>query len=403
MNACYSSDATLSPWRVMLCVCAYSMMAMYTLLVMLGAGKLCVNYAQRYGWYLRDKMEFSQDWTPDQRAGVELFAYSLRYNNHLLLYYSESTESATEPPEYGTWAYAAWEDEQIMPFAAEIDAKLRETVLGAPLQKAEYGSLAHLAADMNCLPAARALVEHNPDVLKYHTECGNDLLSLTLSNYSPESREQVLSMAEWLLEQGLTLRHSTAMLRAMLSSGESDDVMEWLLSKGLPLEPRCEKYHRGIPFDFCVSEGQGVDILTRLVSEGKIDINDRRGRGTYLQLVVEGCADAALVERLLQLGAQPDLLPEPYSIEVDGGGVCTELSETPVAIALRRLSLREPEAEEAETADEVSADYIGILRLLFRNGAAPQPLPSHWEHLDNRRAVEDLYREFGYSLTTQTP
>ncbi|MBR2126234.1 MAG: hypothetical protein IJ943_05835 [Akkermansia sp.] len=396
MNSYTQSTTEMSPWRVMLCVCAYSMMAMYSLFFLLGMGSYSVKMAKQYAWLLRGEIEYADDWTPAQRVAVERFVTALKTNNDLLLFYVPQGGWEGEIPEYGGWDYAAYTDELLMPLAADIEAAVRKAVQGGKLQRESYGSLAHVAADMWCLDAARAFIEHDSSVLKYETDSGEDLLSLTLSNHSVESQQEVFEMADWLMEQGVPLRHSTAMLHSILASDSPSALMEWLLAKGLPLEPRRAKYHRGIPFDHCVSDNQGVDVFTRLVREGKIDINDRRGRGTYLQLVVEDCADAALVEQLLKLGAQPDLLPEPYSIKAEEGGEYTHLDETPVAIVLRRFAQLDP-----EETDEGTADYRAVLCLLFRYGAAPQPLPAKWAHDDNRRMVEDVYREFGHPITTQ--
>lgn len=397
MNSYTQNAAAVPPWRVMLCVSAYAMMAMLTLMVLVGGVRLGVKYAEQYGWLLRGEVVYAEDWTSEQREAVDEFIDNLSSGkNSLLLPYAGEEFWYGDWSELGAWSYAARKDELVMPLVAEIDATVRRAVQGTPPTQTDYGSVAHVAADMNCFAAARAFIERYPEVLRYKTSTGEDLLTLTLSNHSEDTSQEVLAMGEWLMEQGLAPEHSAAMLCAIQTSDLPAELMEWLIAKGLPLDARRETWHRGIPFDGCVEENMGVDVFARLVNEGKIDINDRRGRGTYLQLAVEGCGDVALVERLLKLGAQPDLLPEPYCIKADDGEY-THISETPVAIALRCYARQDPESE-----DEESADYHEILRLLFRYGAAPQPLPAEWVHEDNRRAAEEVYREFSHPIIIQT-
>ncbi len=377
----------MSPWRTLFCVSAYAMMSMFAVLILLsGVYKVC-KIADLYGWLLRGEVCYNEDWSAEQRAAIDDFVKSLKVDNEYLVAYTDYYD----PPKPGSWKYAAWKDAKVMPFAADIDKKVREAVQGIAPQQDENGSVAHIAAELGYYGAARAFVEHYPQLIEYKNESGDDLLILTLLGISEKQQEEPFAMAGWLVEQGLKPSSSTAMQYAIVTAEKPTAVIEWLLANGMPLEPYNENGARGLPLDHCIALNHGTDIFVELVNQGKININDTRGNTTYLQRATMA-GKVEVVELLLKLGAKPDLLPEPYhEIDDEGREICSQ-PRTPIELALSYYA--------TSTDEEESERYLATLRMLFRYNAQPQPVPSKWENEDKLRAVEAIYREFGHEITT---
>lgn len=383
MNQQYPEAEPMSPWRTMFCVSAYAMMSMFALLILLSGVHMVCKMTNLYGWLLRGEVSYNEDWSAEQRSAIDDFVNSLKIENSYLLEYTDYYD----PPEPGTWKYAAWKDAKVMPVAADIDKKVREAALGMIPQQDDNGSVAHVAAEIGYYAAVHAFAEHYPQLIQYKNKAGDDLLILTLQGMPTSQREEAFAVADYLVEQGLKPVNTVAMQYAIMTAEKPADILEWLLKKGFPLEPYNENGVRGLPLDYCIAHNHCTDIFVELVNQGKINVNDTRGKATYLQRAATA-AKVEVVELLLKLGANPDLLPEPY-FESDEN--CS-LAQTPVELVLSYYN--------TSSDEEVCERYLATLRILFQYNARPQPLPAKWENEDKLRAVEAIYRDFGHELTT---
>ena len=132
-----------------------------------------------------------------------------------------------------------------------------------------------------------------------------------------------------------------------------------------------------------------LPVFERLVKEGRLNVNERRGSATYLQRAAMN-EQLQAVELLLKLGADVSAVSESPAATLE--------KYTPVDILLYHLS------EHIQGSD--AEKTLSALRILLQHGAVPgEVLPEldKWEDEALQQQVEALLREFGFSLPSSTP
>lgn len=389
----------LSPLRVMLCVSAYVMMSMYAFLWFVAGGGMFVTLQERYGWLLRGNVSYSSDWTEQQIVSVESFRKALPYKSNDIYY---AFIDIDEEPDRNSWSGAWFMDEKSTFIAAEVDSQIRLMAEGQSVKlpfEVAYGSPAHVAAALGFPDVVRALVEHDSDMVQRKDQQGYTLISRVLSSLETCDHRQVFELSEWLLKQGATMEQaiSNADIMLRISRAKADnEIMEWLLTHNISLTPWQSGGLRGLPLDIFVKEGWGLDVFERLVKDGQIDVNDRRANWTYLQFVQMDYPQPEITERLLKLGANPNLLPEPYSVTDEDGEEYGSIDRSALALVLEHYAMEE------EGDSEISKSSLATLKLLLSYGATPQPFPDVWLNEENRQEAEAVYRDFGHSINNTT-
>lgn len=362
-----------SPIRVMFCVMAYVMMAMFSLLFMLGLLGLAGSLVPHYRWLLRGEDCYAQGWTPEQRETLAAFAHDLRYNNEPLLrapvYRAQCLQGGQTPPLADTWEYAFMKDAAVMPLAAEADAEFREFVQNGSLTTASsgksYGSLTHVAVRLGHLEAARIFLERGCPAQTTLDEQGESLLTLLLANSASRSQEEVDAFAEWLKSRGETLKMDAASQRCILIAFDSVGMLQKMMEYGLKPELWEDDGKPQLPFIHLVNHNSGILPLDYLLNEGIIAADDRRGVKTYLQAAVESDeVSEKVILSLLSHGAHPDTVPESGAAE-----------HTPLNMLLNRLAL----------AETPQPQLLSVLRLLLQHGAEFQGLPQTWANEQNHQ------------------
>ncbi len=357
--------------RVMFCVMAYAMMAMFAILFLLGILGLAANHLPLYSWLFRGADCYEQGWTPEQRETLAAFAHDLRYNNEPLLrtpvYRAECLQREQTPPRAGTWEYAAMKDSVVMPLAAEVDAEFREFVQNGKLTEVpfrrEYGTLAHVAVRLGHLEAARIFVERGCTVPNVRDEQGESLLTLLFVNSASCSQVEVDAFAEWLKSRGENLVMDAAAQRCILIALDKVGTLQKMMAYGLKPELWEDNGKLQLPFIHLVNHNAGILPLNYLLDEGIIVADDRRGDRTYLQAAVESEeVSEKVILSLLSHGAQPNAVPDSDAAE-----------HTPLNILLNRLA----------SAETPRPDLLSILRLLLQHGAEFQSLPQTWVNEQN--------------------
>lgn len=370
-----------SPIRVMFCVMAYVMMAMFSLLFMLGLLGLSVSHVPHYSWLLRGDDCYAQGWTPAQRETLAAFARDLRYNNEPLLrapvYRAQCLQGRQTPPHPGTWEYAFLKDAAVMPLAAEADAEFREFVRNGSLitvtSGRAYGSLAHVAVRLGHLEATRIFLERGCAAQNTLDEHGESLLTLLLANSASRSQEEVDAFAEWLKSRGETLKMDAAAQRCILIAFDSVGMLQKMMEYGLMPELWEENGKIKLPFIHLVNHYTGILPLNYLLNEGIIAADDRRGEKTYLQAAMESDeVSEKLILSLLSHGAHPDTVPESGDAE-----------HTPLNMLLNRLAL----------AETPQPQLLSVLRLLLQHGAELQSLPQTWTNEKNHQQAVIIISE----------
>lgn len=366
--------------KVMFCVMAYVMMAMFSFLFLLGLLGVAGNFVPQYSWLLRGEDCYEQGWTPEQRATLAAFAHDLRYKNEPLLrtpvYRVECLRGVQTPPQADTWEYAAMKDSVVMPLAAAVDAEFREFVQSGKITdvslRREYGSLAHVAVRLGHLGAARIFIEKGCPALNVWDEEGESLLTLLFANSASCSQEDVEVFAEWLKSRGENLVMDAAAQRCILVAFDKVGMLQKMMEYGLKPELWEDNGKMQLPFIHLVNHNTGLLPLDYLLEEGIIAVDDRRGEKTYLQAALE-CDEVSekVILCLLGHGAQPDAVPESGTAE-----------NTPLNILLNRLA----------SAESPQPELLSVLRILLQHGAEFQSLPQTWVNGENHQQAEIITR-----------
>lgn len=397
MSSVGTGFPNLSPLRVMLCVSAYVMMSMYAFLWFVAGGGLFVALQERYGWLLRGNVCYNSDWSEQQIISVETFRKALPYSSNDIYYaFIDFNDAPDRSSRSGAW----FMDEKSMLIAAEVDSQIRLMAEGQSVKlpiDVAYGSPAHVAAALGFPDAVQALVELDSGMVQRKDRQGYTLVSRVLSSLETCDHRRVFELSEWLIKQGATIEQAISDADVMLriSRAKADkEIMEWLLTHNISLTPWQSGGMRGLPLDIFVKEGWGVDVFERLVKEGKIDINARRSDWTYLQFVQMDSPQPEITERLLKLGANPNLLPEPYSVMAEDGEEYGSIDRSALTLVLEHYAMEE------DSNSEIAKAALATLKLLLSYGATPQRLPDEWLWLneENRQATEAVYRDFGHTF-----
>lgn len=401
MSNAGTGSPALSPFRVMLCVSAYAMMSMYAMMFVVSALGAAVTLQEKYGWLLRGEVCYSAGWTEEQRSAVESFRKKLPFRSDDI-YFAFCKEDVDDYLDRYTWAGVWQMDEQSMFVAADVDRHVRMLVEGKtedlPADVA-YGSPAHVAAALGYPEAVRALVEHDAGMIQKKDRKGRALITCVLTALGECEPQPVLELADWLIAQGASPEQDIFDFDVMVTMSQAkggNEILEWLLAHDISLKPWASGQLRGLPFDVFVREGWGLDVFERLVKTGKIDINDRRADWTYLQFVQIDYPQPEITERLLKLGANPNLLPEPYSVKGEDGDEYGSIERSALALVLEHYAMEE------EADSEISKSSLATLKLLLSYGASSQPFPDVWLNEENRRAAEAAYRDFGHTINNLT-
>ena len=399
----------IKPWRVMLCVTAYSMMSMYLLLWLCAVVGIGTFLWQSYGWLLREQeLTYSEGWTTEQKAALDRFAVQLRTETRLLFDYNDFMSYSE-----GMMSELRYEG-SCMRKGSLLDEQLRLITACPAEQRGELfrqvdvinGNLAFYALDMGNFRAARALVEQGYPAVTQRNRYGETILGVLLSNMSSRPIDEVLEMADWLVARGSVPEHTAAFLGLCSMADDLGATVDWLLANGMSITRDPENYKTLLrdegqprslpllPFEELMDHANGLAIIEKLAREGKIDINTDSAHLTYLQYELQTGIHVDRLSRLLEMGADPNLVPS--SVASDQNRSDSQLVP-PLAYLLLRLS------EHEDDTDDYSKSLLDCVRLLLRHGAAAQPLPAEWQSSHLRQQVESLYREHSLPINFLPP
>lgn len=372
----------LRPLRLFLSTTAYALMASFTIIFLVVGGMILCHVGGCYGWLLRGNMEFSSEWTSQQRDVLNRFERALRFDNGNLLNYvhlvADCAELDKPLPEQGSFTFARMADEQIMPRARRLNDLLRDfTQDNQSTDAIQTAMLAQAAAEMGHGEALRLIVgQGDKNCFKQSEE---NILAAVFINRAKLPIEEVFEQANWLVENGADCEPCDSLLDAITYSDDSKRTLDWLLSKGMSLTIWSDDSSKRLPLDSVILRISDMKLLDELVKESKINLNSREAKYTYLQSAVEHSADPAVVEYLLQAGAQPDLLPLAGE------------NKTPAAMLIAQLT----EITDCETC----FNELTILELLLEHGAVAPVLPEEWCSQEVRHSVEQVYRNCGHTVS----
>ena len=382
-----------SPLRSFLCIAAYGMMLMLGILI-LGSGLgMAVTGWQLYGWLLRGEPEFAEHWNESQKSAFISLEQAIRYDNSCFTDYTSLFRGTDEDADYKSLSWAVKRDTHTMPHAKKADDGLRELVKLSREEAAKHPSLqtlAFAAAEMGQWAAMQILVDLGlPASTKNAQE--ETLLSVVLSNMTSRPQAEVFEVAEWLLAHGAEITPGVALYEsvALANEGQEEATLEWLLAHGLTLDIWKNGEQTFLPLEVCMQNSVALPAFERLVKEGRLNVNERRGSATYLQRAAMN-EQLQAVELLLKLGADVSAVSESPAATLE--------KYTPVDILLYHLS------EHIQGSD--AEKTLSALRLLLQHGAVPgEVLPEldKWEDKALQQQVEALLREFGFSLPSSIP
>ncbi len=384
-----------SPLRSFLCIAAYGMMLMLGILILSSGLGMAVTGWKLYGWLLRGEPEFAEHWNESQKRAFTSLEQAIRYDNSCFTDYTSLFRGSDmdEDADYKSLSWAVKRDTHTMPHAKKADDSLRELVKLSREEAAKHPSLqtlAFAAAEMGQWAAMQILVELGmPASTK--NEHDETLLSVVLSNMTSRPQAEVFEVAEWLLAHGAEITPGVALYEsvALANDGQEEATLEWLLAHGLTLDIWKNGEQTFLPLEVCMQNSVALPVFERLVKEGRLKVNERRGSATYLQRAAMN-EQLQAVELLLKLGADVSAVSESPAATLE--------KYTPVDILLYHLS-EHIQGSEAEKT-------LSALRLLLQHGAVPgEVLPEldKWEDKALQQQVEALLREFGFSLPSSTP
>lgn len=345
VHACHPSGE--SPVQSFLRLVSHAMMALVSVLIVLGGLQAARELVFKYSWVFRAPVAFHEGWTPEERAALVSFDQAIRFH-----------------PSRLAEAYGAWEedwDAQMAVYGRELGDRLREVALSSGYEDLDggatysrFGTLAMVAASLGEYEAMRALIGRGCP-MEVKTKEGETVLSLALK--APVNREESLRTADWLARQGAKVTGS----RPFYSLLDRDLALsEWLISQGLPVG-------NGEVGSGAILSDVNLPLLERLVQDGSIQICQPMVEGYPIE---ESCRRGSLgvVRFLLQLGADPNQF----------------------------AATRSPLWNVLQTCGDERS--LALVRQLLLHGAQAEPVPSSLPD-ETKRKLKGIYTSYGYSYS----
>ncbi len=393
-----------------------------------------------YSWLFRGALTFHPGWSQEERAVLENLATDMRDSASPLRHFGishvfrgrgiaplsgecdwsselevfcagmewrtgehaedEGEENAVEFPWFlRTLFDDVWAVQHVSP----LDLQLRQVALTGDARGA--GALAVAAAAAGEEKAMKLLLLHGADP-RYQCTDGHDVLSAWMGTFRPlvMLREELrmedgryLEVAEWLLQHGAVVRDEWELYSFVRwrPDAEAEKALEWLVDRGLSMKSYWDGISWELPLNDLVGDVE-LPLVRFCLGKGWADLNDTSGGTTALQKAVQWCGgekeDAAVLHELLELGADPNLLPSPPPEPGEEGRESPRWKESPLRMVLS--SLEEADASGRAVLLEMADD-------LLQHGARPEKcaIPDSPEL---ERALEQLYHRYGYELEWET-
>jgi len=408
-----------------------------------------------YGWLFRGPLSFHPDWTQEERAVLENLGTEMRDASSPMRVFgvsrifrrgnlalrlkdveeidwvsgleeictravrgkgdAEDDEEEEDEEDVGMvglpWLLKTFfDDVRTAQQASLLDRQLRQVTSTGDARGA--GALAVAVAASGNEKAVKLLLLHGAEP-EYQDADGHDVLSAWIGTcrapsavrgerFLPEEKGRCLEVAEWLLQHGAAVRDEWGLYSyaCLHPAAEAEPMLEWLMDRGLSMKAYWNGGCWELPLNDLVAWSVGNLSLVRFcLRKGWADLNDTSGSSTPLQRAVQWCSgekeEAAVLHELLELGADPNLLPNPRPEPGEAGEALLHVfreEESPLRMVLS--SLEEADASGRAVLLEMADD-------LLRHGAKPEkcaiPDSPEWE-----KALEQLYHRYGHEVEWET-
>lgn len=300
-----------------------------------------------------------------------------------------------------------FDDVRAVQYVSPLDLQLRQVASTGDARGA--GALAVAAAAAGEEKAMKLLLLHGAEP-RYQCADGHDVLSAWMGTFRPPVmlREglrtedgRFLEVAEWLLQHGAVVRDEWELYSFVRwrPDAEAEKALEWLVDRGLSMKSYWDGISWELPLNDLVGDVELLPLVRLCLRKGWADLNDSSGGATALQKVVHWCVgekeEAVVLHELLELGADPNLLPNPPPEPGEEGGEAFRVfreEESPLRMVLS--SLEEADVSKWGVLLEMADD-------LLRHGAKPEKcaIPDSPEL---ERTLEQMYHRYGYELEWKT-